>query len=213
MSTEISRIEKSNVMENHYKESADPWGNTERQIYQRIMKQTVINALKYIDKPEVNYYDIGAGGGNIIDTVLKNKEDKVINVSGCDISESAINWLSNKYHDGKFEVINCDKYLDSNRSKLMNSADLITIIDVMYYFGGNGERYYKLTLDELWKTFKSGAIIVVADSIIPYQRRTYFKIKDDCETLMEYTEYCEPVGINRDTGHKKFLKVKIYRKL
>lgn len=214
----IEAVEKSNVMEDHYKESTDPWGNRERQLYQKVLKYGSSQLYKYYSEtsphPTVRCYDIGCGGGNILDTLLENKPDNLeIILSGCDISESAIEFL-NKHFSGyarDFKVIDCEEYSSNNPDPNLNDADIITIVDVMYYWGN--KRDYRKSLDEIWSTLKPGAIVLVADSIIPYQRRSYFKSKSDCKVLEEYTEYCMPMGKLNDTNKNRYLKVKIYQKI
>lgn len=214
----IDKIEKSNVMEDHYSKSVDPWGNRESQTYQKVLKEACIRTFKFLkDKnPKDNYayYDIGSGGGNVLDTVLENKpQDINLELYGCDISESAYKYLKENYHFSGFDVIDLEDYNSNDSNQFLhnlNKADLITIVDVMYYF--DAKRGYKVTLDELWNTFKKGAIIVVADSLIPFQRRSYFKTKSDCTTLDEFTDYTQPVSTFN--GNKnRYLKIKIYQKL
>ena len=211
---EIEKIEKSNVMEDHYSQSDDPWGNRKRQLYQTILKEASQRAFKYLDSSEIiRHYDIGVGGGNILDTIKDNAPSGItLYQGGCDISQSAINYINDHYITYCSEVIDCEEYDPAiNKSSGMATADLVTIVDVMYYFGE--KRDYRTTLDKLWETFKSGAVIVVADTIIPYQRRSYFKSKPDCEVLEEFTEYSAPAGQINGTNKNRYLKVKIYRKL
>lgn len=218
-SNSIDAVEKSNVMEKHYAESTDPWGNRERQLYQKVLKAGSCKLFEYYKKDHpasniIKYYDIGVGGGNVLDTVIENCPSNIdLRVGGCDISESAINYLNENYkNNSKFEVIDCEDYNhDESFSEELSKADLITIVDVMYYWGS--KRDYRTTLDEIWKTIKPGAIILVADSIIPYQRRSYYKNKPDSQLLEEYTDYTVPMGQLNDTNKQRYLKIKIYKKL
>lgn len=232
MSVNIAAVEKSNVMEEHYAQSNDPWGNRERQLYQKVLKYGAQKLFEYYKLYEMNQYphdnendylgprdhvycyDIGAGGGNIIDTLIKNiPNDLTIHLAGCDISKSAILHLESLFSefDRGFDVLDCEEYYAKNPDYHMRKADIITIVDVMYYWGN--KRDYRITLDEIWKTIKKGAIILVADSIIPYQRRSYFKSKSDCKVLEEYTDYTIPMGSLNNTNKSRYLKVKIYQKI
>ena len=211
----IADIEKSSEMIEHYKRSTDPWGNRSRKLYQKIFKEAAIQAFKFANKSFIKYYDIGAGGGNVIDTVIENKPDGVgLLVGGCDISKTAVDFLYENYSDKfyAFDVFDVEDYSYERDGVYANiyDADIVSFVDVMYYF--DSKRYYKYTLDELWKTFKSGTIVVVADGIIPYQRRSYFKTKPDCEVLSEFTDYTAPVGQLNSLNKNRYLKVKIYRK-
>lgn len=229
-SEDIGSVEKSDVMEDHYSKSDDPWGNRERQLYQKVLKYGAQKLFEYYNlyekdqyphdikddylgsRDNIYCYDIGAGGGNILDTLIENFPDdkSKIHISGCDISESAIKFLNRHFnnYDKDFHIIDCDKYSNSSPNYYMAHADIITIVDVMYYWNN-----YRSALDEIWKTIKPGAIVLVADSIIPYQRRSYLKTKSDCKVLEEYTDYTVPMGALNDTGKNRFLKVKIYQKI
>lgn len=228
----IEAVEKSDVMEKHYSESTDPWGNRERQLYQQVLKYGSQRLFEYYKTEEMNQfphdnpddhlgpkdhvycYDVGAGGGNILDTLIENcPEDLSIHLSGCDISESAVRFLNSHFqeYDKDFHVIDCEEYLSTNPNYYLSHADIITIVDVMYYWGN--KRDYRKSLDEIWDTLKPGAIVLVADSIIPYQRRSYYKSKSNCRVLEEYTDYTIPMGQLNDTNKSRYLKVKIYQKV
>lgn len=215
----IDAVEKSNVMEQHYQESNDPWGNRRRQLYQKVMKYGATKLYEYFksnnpDRSDIYYYDVGVGGGNVLDTVIENKPDDItLHVGGCDISESAIKYLTENYSsfESKFEVIDCEEYDHKSPSNRLSNADIITIIDVMYYWGS--KRDYRKSLDEIWDSLKPGAVILVADSIIPYQRRSYYKSKMDCKVLEEYTDYTVPMGQLNQSNKQRYLKVKIYQKV
>lgn len=220
-SSDISSVEKSNVMEEHYAISNDPWGNRERQLYQKVLKYGSKRLFELFNKNnnnsrDVYFYDIGVGGGNVLDTVIENRDKNLIlHVGGSDISESAINYLYNSHnydnYDPSFEILDEEEFYAKNENSVLKYADLITIVDVMYYWGS--KRDYRTTLDEIWKYIKSGAIVLVADSIIPYQRRSYYKSKSDCKVIEEYTDYTVPMGQLNDTNKQRYLKVKIYQKL
>lgn len=208
-------------MEQHYSQSDDPWGNTERQLYQTILKPSVTKVFDHwsniheesIPFYSVYHYDIGCGGGNILDTFIRNTPNNILLSSGgCDISLSAIERLKEKYPEAySLDLCDCEHYnYDEGVLEGLAKADIVSIIDVMYYFGA--VRDYRQTLDEIWKTIKPGAIILVADTIIPYQRRSYFMKKHDCVLLEEYTEYCAPAGKINGSDKNRYLKVKIYLK-
>ena len=214
-SDSIAAVEKSNVMEEHYAESTDPWGNRERQLYQKVLKYGAQKLFEYVgEKPIIKLYDVGCGGGNILDTLTENAPiDQELFLSGCDISESAMTFLDEHFKNQShlFNIIDCEEYSDENPDRCLQDADIITIVDVMYYWGN--KRDYRTTLDEIWKSLKHGAVVLVADSIIPYQRRSYFKSKPDCKVLEEYTDYTCPMGSLNNTNKSRYLKVKIYQKL
>lgn len=213
-----SPLEKSAAMEARYSSlGEDPWGNRERQLYQRILKRAVelsYNALPE-DLKELKLYDIGAGGGNVIDTWLQNlPENYTLDIKGCELSGTAIKFLEDRYPDSFFDVIDLEEYDASYPLQYLKEADLVSIVDVMYYF--DTKRDYKVTLDHIWETIKPGAVVLVADNLIRAFRRSYFSKKPDCELLHEYTDYTEPVcqeTYSNGRAYKRYLKVKIYRKL
>lgn len=210
----IDDVEKSDSMNEHYNKSTDPWHNRERKLYQVVLKKAMIDSINFTNKSKIMYYDMGAGGGNVIDTAIENTPDNIkLQVGGCDISQFAIDYLKKQYDDPSgFDCMDLEDYLyKDNPVPHFSKADLISFIDVMYYF--DTKRYYKITLDEIWKAIKPGAVVLVADSIIPYQRRSYFKTKEDSELLEEFTEYASPVGRLNNSNKNRYLKVKIYRKL
>lgn len=220
-----SPLEKSAAMENRYASlGEDPWGNRERQLYQKIFKKATELAYEYIPgydeadadgKVRVNLYDIGAGGGNVIDVWMENcPENFALNIYGCDISETAIAFLEKRYADSRFDLIDLEEY-DCKSEPLANmaSADIVSIVDVMYYF--DVKRDYKETLDHIWDTLKSGAIVVVADNLVRHFRRDYFKKKEDCKVLEEFTDFTEKIcEETSESGRKwnRYLKIRIYQK-
>lgn len=224
-SESIASVEKSDVMEQHYSESNDPWGNRQRQLYQKVLKYGSQKVFEYFNElhkndyredytPIVELYDIGCGGGNVLDTLIENAPiESRLRLGGCDISESAIKFLDDhfKEYSHKFGLIDCEELSSENPPSGLSSADIVTIVDVMYYWGN--KRDYRKTLDEIWNSLPYGCIILVADSIIPYQRRSYFKSKSDCKVLEEYTDYSCPMGQLNDTNKNRYLKVKIYQKV
>lgn len=214
----MSLIEKSKDMEKRYAEGGnDSWGNRERQLYQKILKKAVELCYEKVeDLKEITVYDVGAGGGNVTDVFVENlPEGKSLKVRGCDISEKAIEFLGTLgYKDSQFDLLDLEEYdHDKNKSETIANSDIVSFVDVMYYFGE--KRGYKDTLDQIWKTIKPGAIILVADSLVTYQRRSYLKTKEDCETLYEFTDYTVPVSEEVTSAGKhwrRFLKIKIYKK-
>lgn len=213
----MSLIEKSCDMEQRYAEQGnDSWGNRERQLYQRILKKAV--EICYDSSPTTSpvIYDIGAGGGNVCETWIEHcPSDVSLLLSGCDISPIAVEFLNEQKYGGRFELVDLEEYGHQGTGVLedLRKADLVSIVDVMYYFGD--KRPYKETLDEIWATIKPGAIVLCADSLIPYQRRSYFSTKPDCEIIADYTDYTEPVSVEtRKDGRQwhRYLKCKIYRK-
>lgn len=216
-----SPLEKSAVMNQRYENlGEDPWGNRERKLYQKIFKKAAQLAYQHltIENKVINLYDIGAGGGNVIDVWAENLPDgKVLRISGCDISEAAIRYLEARYENGKFNLIDLEdyKYNETNQdyTDSIGVADIVSIVDVMYYF--DAKRSYHDTLDEIWKSIKPGAIVVVADNLVRSFRRDYLTKKEDAELLESYTDYTEKIcEETSDSGKKwnRYLKVRIMRK-
>lgn len=214
-----SPLEKSKDMQARYAMGEDPWGNRERKLYQKIFKKATELAYKYLDKSDtINLYDIGCGGGNILDVWVENLPDYCnLNISGCDISQDAINFLNIRYPNSVFDKVDLEEY--SSKVPLYNlaHADIISIVDVMYYFS---RRPYQVTLDELLDTIHSGAIIVVADNQVRSFQRDYYGKKDNVEVLESYTDYTEPVCVEESVCSNgsirkwhRHLHVRIYRKL
>ena len=202
-------IEHSDVCEEHYTETIDPWGNREFGRYTNTLRNAVVDAYNLSDAKDIKLYDIGCGGGNVLDVWIENKPDDVnLSLSGCDISETAIKWV-NEHYDGNFEVLDVESYDHNDTDELLANADIISLVDVMYLWGA--KKHYSKTMDELWETVKPGAIFLVADTLVPYQRRSYLKNKEDSETLEEFTESSTPVGSSGKFN--RYLKVKIYRKM
>lgn len=204
----IDVMEHSDVCEEHYIETTDPWGNREFGRYTETLKKAVLDAYDLVGKKDVKLYDIGCGGGNVLDVWIDNKPyDANLSLSGCDISETAIKWI-NEHYEGNFEVLDVENYDHTCPNKFLSEADIISLVDVMYLWGA--KKHYSKTMDELWDTVKSGAIFLVADTLIPYQRRSYLKNKEDSEVLEEFTESSVPVGSSGKFN--RYLKVKIYKK-
>lgn len=217
-----SPLEKASDMAQRYSNgNEDPWGNRASQLYQRIFKKATELSYSHLGKSgEIRLYDIGCGGGNIIDTWVENKpEGSTIKVTGCDISPDAINYLLARYPDGEFDCVDLEEYNCNDPLENLAKADVVSIVDVMYYF--DAKRHYGITVDQIWDTIKPGAIVVVADNLVRSFRRDYLGKKDNCETLDSYTEDSEPVSteqsISETTGKvrtwHRYLKVRIYRKL
>lgn len=218
----MSLIEKSKDMERRYEEGIDTWGNRERRLYQSIFKKAVdLVKLELHDPGEYNWFDVGCGGGNIWDTVLENSDpDITFTVSGCDIVLKAVEDLMTRYSETvRKDVFVCDLETEHHTGALSKlgfafmRSDVISFVDVLYYLGE--KRDYRETLDELWSMIPTGCIVICADSLIPYQRRSYFKKKPDCTLLHSYTDYTEPVSEEvNPTGRKwhRYLKVMIYKK-
>lgn len=221
-------IEKSKDMSKRYEGGIDTWGNRERQLYQKIFKRAVELAFNHHDNTstdlKVTWYDVGAGGGNIWDTILENTGDHAVKLRGCDISDVAVNDLNDRYSSlGALATrIDLEEYDHTDLTtkefqdfyNTIHSADVVSIVDVAYYFGE--KRPWKDTMKEIWDSIKPNTIVVVADSLIPYQRRSYFNTLDDCELLDDYTDYTEKVSEeHRDNGKvwHRYLKVKIYWKV
>lgn len=221
-----SPLEKSKDMQNRYAlYGEDPWGNRERQLYQKIFKKATELTYSYLSNiNDITLYDIGCGGGNIIDVWKENlPKGKNLRISGCDISEDAIKFLKQRYPEGKFDLIDLETYVshvnDSNYEMdyftyhILNS-NIVSIVDVMYYFGE--KRDYKDTLDEIWKSIKPGTLVIVADNLVRSFRRDYLTKKKDCELLESFTDYtekvCEEVSDSGKHWHR-YLKIRIMRKL
>lgn len=225
-------IEKSKDMEKRYEGGVDTWGNRERRLYQKIFKKAVEIVKDYLKTATADlgstsftWYDIGAGGGNIWDTVLENNTpDCTFNLRGCDLSDVALRDLESRYDPevARATKLDLEEY---NYEEIPTSYDscqfqddiltsnVVSIVDVAYYFGD--KRPWKQTMDEIWKSITPGTVVVVADSLIPYQRRSYFSTLPDCTTIADYTDYTTQVSEERRENGRiwhRYLKVKIYVK-
>lgn len=220
-------IEKSKDMEKRYEGGVDTWGNRERQLYQKIFKAAVDKVKAFLDDtPEstsnvYNWVDIGCGGANILDTIMEN-QDPTHNwdLYGCDMSSVALEDVRSRYPNGKFMPVDLEEYCKFGDAchyefkMYLSGADVVSIVDVAYYFGE--KRPWKETMKAIWDDIRPGAIVIVADSLIPYQRRSYFSTLKDCQVLDDYTDYTEQVSeehrSNGGVWHRYF-KVKIYKKV
>lgn len=210
-----SPLEKSADCIVRYKGNEDPWGNRERGLYKRIFKKASELAYEHLDKSDtINIYDIGCGGGNILDVWIDNAPENCnINLTGCDISSDAIKFLNDRYPEGSFDLVDLEEYYANNPLVKLGSADIVSIVDIIYYFGT--KRDYKDTLDEIWNTVRPGAIVVVADNLIRHFRRDYLANKSDAILLESFTDYSEKIceEVN-ESGRKwnRYLKVRIIKK-
>lgn len=220
-------IEKSADMEKRYDQGVDTWGNRERRLYQTILKEAVEKVKQYTEDPLIqigrvcNWVDIGCGGANVIDTVEEHSDESVdFDFYGCDISHVAIDDIRNRYPEGKFLRVDLEEYPnldDKNHDEFrgyLSGADVVSIVDVSYYFGD--KRPWKETMKAIWDDIRPGAIVLVADSLIPYQRRSYFKAMKDAVLLESYTDYSEKVSTEKRADGRewhRYLKVLIYRKV
>ncbi|MGC8979341.1 methyltransferase domain-containing protein [Caldisericum sp.] len=110
-----------------YKEQIDPWnvGDAQGLIYNKILDAIKNNIVK---ERFHNILDLGCGKGSFTNRLAELGE----NVTGVEISSIAINYAKNHYPKIKF--INGD-IVKLNQSELgKGSFDLITALDVLYYF-------------------------------------------------------------------------------
>ena len=192
-----------------YKDNDDPWGNRETQRYAKAFHKAAKDAILATGKDVVRVFDIGCGGANIIDGFINACPEGIeLRLGGCDISEDSINWINERY-DGDFITYDIEDFDSENPIHEIVDADLISIVEVAYYW--DVKKRYTKTFDEIWKAIEPGTIVLVADSLIPYQRRSYLGTKEDCEIVEEFTDYTEPISNNGRSN--KYLKVKIYKKV
>lgn len=206
--------EKSDTMEERYTRDIDTWHNNGR--YDDILKGVVKRVEKLLDKSKSKFkwIDLGCGPGWIIKS-LKLSTTNNIEYTGCDISNVAINY---GVREG---ILSEDSYVDDlnelefNVGKFYN-YDVVSLVDVMYYLGASessdSTRDWHKSAEAIWSNIKPDTILVVADCLVRFQYRDYFKKLDGCEVLDEYTEYCKPVYYT-EKGIRRNLKVKIYRKV
>ena len=192
-----------------YKDNDDPWGNRETQRYAKAFHKAALDSIEAVGKDTVTVFDVGCGGANIVDGFINACPDNVtLKIGGCDISQDSIDWINERY-DGDFVVYNMEDFDSKNPLPELVNADIVSIVEVAYYW--DVKKRYTEVFDEVWDAIKPGTIVLVADSLIPYQRRSYLKKKDNCQVLEEFTDYTEPVTVTANNS-RKFLKVKIYRK-
>lgn len=200
--------EKSDTMEERYTRNIDTWGNKDR--YDDIVQNLVSKVEKYINENSVKWLDLGSGPGWVVDSLRKSARKDIV-FSGYDISETAIRYgIDNN-------LLNSDsKVFDLNDLKFGEKAfynfKVVSLIDVMYYLGGSGIRDWHETARAIWDNLAQGSILVVADCLVRFQYREFWKSLDGCEILEDYIEYSKPVYVT-DNGNRRNLKVKIYRKM
>lgn len=219
-------IEKSADMEKRYEGGIDTWGNRERRLYQKIFKAAVEKIKGYLNPNPITevlykWVDVGCGGANIIDTIIENEDDSYgWELYGCDLSHVALEDVRKRYPEGNFMPVDLEEYCDKYNKchdefrEYLSGADVVSIVDVAYYFGD--KRPWKDTMKAIWDDIRPGAIVVVADSLIPYQRRSYFKTMKDAVLLESYTDYSEKVSTEKRADGRewhRYLKVLIYRKV
>jgi SAM-dependent methyltransferase len=206
-------------MEDLYADNLDPWQNGKRGLYNVLMRQLVSKIALHLTTRRVEWHDIGAGGGNVLRGIELNRSEIVPGIifdyAGVDLSPTAVSAILDSREFGfKFEQADLEEYIyDPTNPPLWSSADIISWIEVLYYFGD--KRPWKQSFEEFWKGVKPGAIVIVADSLIPYQYRDYLKKHEGAELLDEYTDYTQAVHIEtRADGRNwtRWLKVRVYRK-
>ena len=177
-----------------YEESQDPWGNKETGIYKRILKPFIEVLDKHLNNvPDpIKVYDLGAGGGNIVDA-LNYLSSKDLHIDGCDVSQKAVDYLNATYL-GSFNTVDLETFLsteDSKTKEKLSSSDVVTFIDVIYYM--NRKRYYKDTVMEIWKALKPGALLFYGDNLRRFQYRQFIKDLPNAELILDLCNYDEPV--------------------
>lgn len=210
----MSVIQRASEMEDLYANDIDPWGNARRGLYNILMKELVEKVESHTDKESLEWCEIGAGGANVM-RGIKHNATLPINFTGVDLSETAIKALIEDTDFGnEFYQMDLETYIhDPEDPPVWNTADVISWIEVLYYFGD--KRPWKISFDEFWKGVKPGAIVIVADSLIPYQYRDYLKKASDAILLESYTDQSIAVSKEkRDNGSEwtRWLKVRVYRK-
>lgn len=190
---------------NLYKVSDDPWDNKSTGLYKRIL----IPYVKFLEDrfPEtMRIFDIGCGGGNILDAFYDISEEP-LKFSGCDCSEEAIESISKNYKDSRFFVTDIETHFsdkDTNEEwvKSMREADVVTFIDVVYYLGA--KRWYRRTLEEIWDSLKPGQIFFYGDNLKRHNYRAFTKSLPGAKVLYEYTNYDEIVSSFTDSNGRTF---------
>jgi hypothetical protein len=210
-------IQRASDMEDLYANNPDPWNNGGRGLYNILMKELVDRMQKYLEHNVTVWCDIGAGGANVLRGIeLHQKQyDKELQYSGVDLSAAAVKQLNESGEFGTdFVQMDLEEYVyDPENPPVWNDAAIISWIEVLYYFGD--KRPWKESFEEFWKGVRPGSIVIVADSLIPYQYRDYLKKHEEAELLEEYTDYSHEVSIEKRADGKtwtRWLKVRIYRK-
>ena len=110
-----------------YKEQIDPWNVRGAQglIYNKVLDAVKNNIRK---EKFHNILDLGCGKGSFTNRLVELGE----NVTGIEISSVAIDYAKNHYPKIKF--INGDMTKLAQLELGQNSFDLITVLDVLYYF-------------------------------------------------------------------------------
>jgi len=211
--------EKSNVMDDKYKLSDDPWGNGARDLYTIPMSRVVSlvkNHISYQDsKNNITWLDIGCGGGFVGRAIRKALVENNMNIcmEGYDISDTAINRLYDNPSHNPYDILSVVDMEEVTDGSCYKHATIVSLVEVLYYLGT--KRPWKKSVDMLWDSLPIGAIVVVADGLIPYQYRDYLKTKADASLLHSYTDPDTVVSEETTSAGKKWkrnLKVRIYQK-
>ncbi len=135
--------------------------------------------------------------------------------SGVDISPTAIKKLKSLVPRGIFSQLDIEQF-DSNTAEelpLWSYADVVSMIEFLYYLGDT--RPWKESFMEVWNLMTVGTVLVIADSLIPYQYRDFPKTLTDAKLIDEFTDTSIPVAVEHDEGRTwtRWLKVRIYEKV
>lgn len=211
-------IQKSKEMEDIYSVD-DPWSNKARGLYNVLGKRMLDEVIKYLKYPEFTWCDIGCGGGNLFDGITycaKSTELCNWKFTGVDSSQNAIDFLKKdpRYIDVVIQKMDMQDFKSTDdMTPIWSNADIISFVEVTYYYDRVDHR---TAMTEFWKSLKPGQIVIVADSLIPYQYRDFLRTMSDSEMLSSYTDYSMPVSTNNINKSGKqwtrWLKVRIYRK-
>lgn len=213
----ISRYENEKYTEQFYLESEDPWNNKGKYIE---CFKGVYDGLPIKSSDSIFIYDIGCGGGNVLEGLISNiSKVESITVSGVDISPTAISRLNSdiRFKDMLAEPFMCDSISRPDWSlprSVINLARestiaIFSVVDTFYYI--QRDFMWRSTADRLVSQVPQGSIILVADSAGTKSYRDYYK---NNKSLILSTEgqSVTPI-VPKSEGHRaKFLKWSIYIK-
>lgn len=214
----VDKYETDEYTETFYQNSPDPWDNKGK--YVKWFEGLVNEKLER--KPSVFLYDIGCGGGHVLEGLVSefSKISEDIKLTGVDISPTAIDYLNKdeRFTDLLSEPFQCKSITDEDYNLSLSvistakSRDMsvFSIVDTFYYI--RSESKWRAAADKLAQQVPEDSYILVADSAGSKAYRDYYLNSPELVKVGE-GESTTPV-VPASKGHRaKYLKWSIYRKL
>lgn len=211
----------SSQMIDAYDRDLDVWGNGETRIFEKVvpsLMQMLETSTSLTMHQSVKWCDLGCGPGYFLDAVVKYPGDYRIHPSGCDISKKAVEhcktlWPDDdgccfsSFYQADLDIIDKEGQDRDTVQQLVRSAEIVSLIDVLYYLVD-----YRRTFDALWQMLDPGTVVVISDVNIRYHRRVYPKKFSDALHLASWADATVPMVKASAEMTSRYMKYAVYMK-